>query len=54
MSISIVVSLAIAAIVFLVTWLNGPQVVLAGKRFERRYLERVHRELDAIYSRTSP
>ncbi len=54
MELSILVSLAIAAIVFLVTWLNGPQVVLAGKRFERRYLERIHRELDSIYSRTSP
>ncbi len=54
MEISIWVSLAIAAIVFLVTWLNGPQVVLGLKRFERRYLERIHRELDSIYSRTSP
>jgi tight adherence protein B len=53
-SIAVWVSLAIAGIVFLITWLNGPQVVLGFKRFERRYLERVHRELDSIYSRTSP
>jgi tight adherence protein B len=54
MQISVLVSVGIAGIVFLVTWLNGPQVVLALKRFERRYLERIHRELDSIYSRTSP
>lgn len=54
MQISVLVSVGIAGIVFLVTWLNGPQVVLGLKRFERRYLERIHRELDSIYSRTSP
>ena len=54
MQISVLVSVGIAGIVFLDTWLNGPQVVLALKRFERRYLERIHRELDSIYSRTSP
>ena len=53
-TITLWVSLAIAGIVFLVAWLNGPQLVLGFKRLERRYLERVHRELDSIYSRTSP
>jgi tight adherence protein B len=47
-------TLAIAAIVFLIAWFNGPEVIKAWKRFERAYLERVHLALDAIYSRTSP
>ena len=48
------ISLAIAAIVFLVSWLNGPQFITGWKRFERSYLERLHLALDAIYSRTDP
>ncbi|MCP4867512.1 MAG: hypothetical protein GY898_02190 [Proteobacteria bacterium] len=47
-------TLAIAAIVFLISWFNGPEAIKAWKRFERWYLERVHLALDAIYSRTSP
>lgn len=49
-----IISLAIAAIVFLVAWLNGPELIVGWKRFERSYLERLHRALDAIYSRTDP
>jgi len=49
-----IISLAIAAIVFLVAWLNGPELITGWKRFERSYLERLHRALDAIYSRTDP
>jgi tight adherence protein B len=47
-------TLAIAAIVFLIAWFNGPEAIKGWKRFERAYLERVHLALDAIYSRTSP
>lgn len=47
-------TLAIAAIVFLIAWFNGPEVIKGWKRFERSYLERLHRALDAIYSRTNP
>lgn len=46
--------IAIGAIVFLFAWLNGPQLITGWKRFERSYLERLHRALDAIYSRTDP
>ena len=49
-----IISLAIAAIVFLVAWLNGPELITGWKRFERSYLERLHQALDAIYSRTDP
>jgi tight adherence protein B len=47
-------TLAIAAIVFLIAWFNGPEVIKGWKRFERGYLERLHRSLDAIYSRANP
>jgi tight adherence protein B len=47
-------TLAISAIVFLISWFNGPEAIKGWKRFERAYLERVHLALDAIYSRTSP
>jgi tight adherence protein B len=47
-------TLAIAAIVFLIAWFNGPEVIKAWKRFERGYLERLHRALDSIYSRANP
>ena len=47
-------TLAIAAIVFLIAWFNGPEVIKGWKRFERSYLERLHRSLDAIYSRANP
>lgn len=47
-------TLAIAAIVFLIAWFNGPELIKGWKRFERAYLERVNLALDAIYSRTSP
>ncbi len=47
-------TLAIAAIVFLIAWFNGPEAIKGWKRYERWYLERVHLALDAIYSRTSP
>jgi tight adherence protein B len=48
------ISLAIAAIVFLVVWLNGPQLVTGWKRFERGYLEWLHLQLDALFSRANP
>jgi tight adherence protein B len=47
-------TLAIAAIVFLVSWLNGPEAIKSFKRFERRYLERLNAALDAIFSRRDP
>lgn len=47
-------TLAIAAIVFLIAWFNGPELIKAWKRFERSYLERLHRALDAVYSRANP
>ena len=47
-------TLAIAAIVFLIAWFNGPELIKGWKRFERSYLERLHRSLDAIYSRANP
>jgi len=47
-------TLAIAAIVFLVTWLNGPETIKTFKRFERNYVERMHAALDAIFNRTDP
>lgn len=47
-------TLAIAACVFLFAWLNGPEAIKVFKRFERAYLERLHVQLDAIYSRTDP
>jgi len=47
-------TLAIAAIVFLIAWFNGPELIKAFQRFERSYLERMHRALDAIFSRTNP
>jgi len=47
-------TLAIAACVFLLAWLNGPGFIKGFKRFERAYLERLHVALDAIYSRTDP
>ena len=47
-------TLAISAIVFLVSWLNGPDTIKAFKRFERRYLERLNVALDAIFSRRDP
>ncbi|MCO4768761.1 MAG: type II secretion system F family protein [Deltaproteobacteria bacterium] len=49
-----VIGLAIGGIVFLLAWLNGPELITGWKRFERSYLERLHRALDAIYSRTDP
>ncbi|MBJ94303.1 MAG: hypothetical protein CMP23_07455 [Rickettsiales bacterium] len=47
-------TLAIAAIVFLLSWLNGPMAIKGFKRFERRYLERLNAALDAIFSRVDP
>jgi tight adherence protein B len=47
-------TLAIAGIVFLITWLNGPETIKAFKRFERRYLESLNSALDAIFSRRDP
>ncbi len=38
-------TLAIAAIVFLIAWFNGPELIKGWKRFERGYLERLHRSL---------
>jgi len=54
MSMSALFKLAMAAIVFLISWFNGPELIKGFKRFERAYLERLHIALDAIYSRTSP
>ena len=53
-SVLALITLAIAAIVYLVAWLNGPEMITGFKRFERGYLERLHLALDAIYSRTNP
>ena len=47
-------TLALAACVFLMAWLNGQEFIKGFKRFERAYLERLHRSLDAIYSREDP
>jgi tight adherence protein B len=47
-------TLAIAAIVFLIAWFNGPELIKGWKRFERAYLERMHQQLDAVFSRTDP
>jgi len=54
MSVLVLLRLAIAAIVFLMAWFNGPSVIRLWGRFERIYLERLHIALDAIYSRTDP
>jgi len=47
-------TLAIGAIAFLISWLNGPEALKGFKRFERRYLERLNAALDAIFSRKDP
>ncbi len=47
-------TLAIAAIVFLFSWINGPEAIKFFKRFERRYLEKLNAALDAIFSRRDP
>jgi tight adherence protein B len=54
MSVLVLIRLAIAAIVFLIAWFNGPGIIRGWGRFERAYLERLHIALDAIYSRTNP
>ena len=54
MSVLVLFRLAIAAIVFLIAWFNGPELIRGWGRFERAYLERLHIALDAIYSRTNP
>ena len=54
MSVLVLFRLAIAAIVFLIAWFNGPELIKGWGRFERAYLERLHIALDAIYSRTNP
>jgi tight adherence protein B len=54
MSVLVLLRLAIAAIVFLIAWFNGPGLIRLWGRFERIYLERLHLALDAIYSRTNP
>lgn len=54
MSVLVLLRLAIAAIVFLIAWFNGPGLIRLWGRFERVYLERLHLALDAIYSRTNP
>jgi len=53
-SVLVLFRLAIAAIVFLIAWFNGPELIRGWGRFERAYLERLHIALDAIYSRTNP
>ena len=53
-SVADLISLAMAAIVFLIAWSNGPELIRGWGRFERAYLERLHIALDAIYSRTNP
>lgn len=50
----IILPLMMAGIVYVISWLNGPELVKGFKRFERGYLERMHLALDAIYSKTSP
>lgn len=54
MNILVAITLAIGVIVFLFAWLNGPELIRAWQRFERSYLERMHRQLDALFSRTDP
>ncbi len=48
------ITLAIALIVYIIAWANGPELIKGWKRFERSYLERIHISLDAIYSKQSP
>jgi tight adherence protein B len=49
-----ILAVAVTLIVYIIAWLNGPELVKGWKRLERTYLERLHHSLDAIYSKTNP